>query len=113
MKLKLNQSNLKIKELKSLDYHKSNFCNIYIPISYANFFKDIEKRPAVLNEKEKSVEKIILNYKGNKVISCQKIAKMYEIENNNKISTSTVYRILNHSLKILLLIFPKKQTLKY
>ena len=88
----------KIKELKSLDYHKSNFCNIYIPISYANFFKHSEKRPTVLNEKEKSVEKIILNYKGNKVISCQKIAKMYEIENNSKISTSTVYRILTNKL---------------
>ena len=80
----------KIQDLKLLDYHKSNLCNIYIPIAYANFFKQMEKRPVELNEKEKKVEKIFLNYKSNEAISCQKIAKIYENENNSKISISTV-----------------------
>lgn len=88
----------KIQDLKLLDYHKSNLCNIYIPIAYANFFKQMEKRPVALNEKEKKVEKIFLNYKSNKAISCQKIAKIYENENNSKISISTVYRILKNKL---------------
>ena len=54
----------------------------------------MEKKPLILNEKEKTNENIITKYNKNKVASCKQIAAIYKEQKKDNISPSTVYRIL-------------------
>ena len=58
----------------------------------------MEKKPLLLNEKEKTIEKIITEYNKNKVASCKKIAAIYKEQKKENISSSIVYRILTNKL---------------
>ena len=101
-KMKLNENDIicinnEIQKVQNLrDNLNDNI--ISIPTYYASFFENMIKKPLALNERELTVDNIIKNYDGNKSLSCQKIMEIYNDKNIQKISKTTIYRIITKRL---------------
>ena len=83
----------KIEDLQKIRDNEKNIKTINIPLIYANFFNNMEKK-IILNQREKQVQTIVNEYDKNKVASCEKIAHIYKQTYDENISKSTVHRIL-------------------
>lgn len=87
----------KIEDLQKIRDNEKNIKTINIPLIYANFFNNMEKK-IILNQREKQVQTIVNEYDKNKVASCEKIAHIYKQTYDENISKSTVHRILKKKL---------------